>query len=176
MLERYRTSHQMCSVTKGAFRNFAKFTKKQLCKSLFFSKVAGLRPALFLKKRPWHGCFPANFGKFLAKPFLRNTSGGCSWRKKKFSHLIHYLSFKLRRNITLAENISIKKEIWNKVGYITYKDLKINGNSEIILKNVQKQTPEVLFKKSLRPATFLKKRLWHRCFPVNFAKFLRTPF
>ena len=29
---------------------------------------------------------------------------------------------------------------------------------------------------SLRPATLLKKRLWHRCFPVNFAKFLRTPF
>ena len=27
----------------------------------------------------------------------------------------------------------------------------------------------------LRPATLLKKRLWHRCFPVNFAKFLRTP-
>ena len=23
---------------------------------------------------------------------------------------------------------------------------------------------------------YLKKRLWHRCFPVNFAKFLRTPF
>ena len=28
----------------------------------------------------------------------------------------------------------------------------------------------------LRPATILKKRLWHRCFLVNFAKFLRTPF
>ena len=28
----------------------------------------------------------------------------------------------------------------------------------------------------LRSATFLKKRLWHRCFPVSFAKFLRTPF
>ena len=26
-----------------------------------------------------------------------------------------------------------------------------------------------------RPATLLKKRLWHRCFPVNFVKFLRTP-
>ena len=26
------------------------------------------------------------------------------------------------------------------------------------------------------PATLLKKRLWHRCAPVNFAKFLRTPF
>ena len=29
---------------------------------------------------------------------------------------------------------------------------------------------------SLTPATLLKKRLWHRCFPVNFGKFLRTPF
>ena len=28
----------------------------------------------------------------------------------------------------------------------------------------------------LRPATLLKKGLWHRCFPVNFKKFLRTPF
>ena len=27
-----------------------------------------------------------------------------------------------------------------------------------------------------RAATLLKKRLWHRCFPVNFAKFLRTSF
>ena len=25
-----------------------------------------------------------------------------------------------------------------------------------------------------RPATLSKKRLWHRCFPVNFGKFLRT--
>ena len=28
----------------------------------------------------------------------------------------------------------------------------------------------------LKPATLLKKRLWRRCFPVNFMKFLRTPF
>ena len=28
----------------------------------------------------------------------------------------------------------------------------------------------------LRPATLLKKWLWHRCFPVNFVKFIRTPF
>ena len=27
----------------------------------------------------------------------------------------------------------------------------------------------------LRPATLLKKSFWHRCFPANFAKFLRTP-
>ena len=28
----------------------------------------------------------------------------------------------------------------------------------------------------LRPATLLENRLWHRCFPVKFAKFLRTAF
>ena len=36
----------------------------------------------------------------------------------------------------------------------------------------------LLFNKvaGLRPATLLKKRLGHMCFPVNFAKFLRTHF
>ena len=28
----------------------------------------------------------------------------------------------------------------------------------------------------LKLATLLKKRVWHKCFPVNFANFLRTPF
>ena len=28
----------------------------------------------------------------------------------------------------------------------------------------------------LETCNFIKKRLRHRCFPVNFAKFLRTPF
>ena len=27
-----------------------------------------------------------------------------------------------------------------------------------------------------RPATLLKKSLWHRCFTMNFAKFLKTSF
>ena len=37
--------------------------------------------------------------------------------------------------------------------------------------------PESLFNKVavLRPANLLKNRLWYRYFPVNFAKFLRTP-
>ena len=37
--------------------------------------------------------------------------------------------------------------------------------------------PESLFNKVAgQPPTILKKRLWHRCFPVNFVKFLWTPF
>ena len=33
-----------------------------------------------------------------------------------------------------------------------------------------------VFRSSHQTATLLKERLWHGCFPVNFAKFLRTPF
>ena len=55
---------------KSVFRNFAKFTGKYLCKSLFFNKVAYFRPATLLKKRLWHRCFPVNFAKFLRTPFL----------------------------------------------------------------------------------------------------------
>ena len=35
-----RSSHQRCSVKKGVLRNFAKFTGKHLCQSLFFNEVA----------------------------------------------------------------------------------------------------------------------------------------
>ena len=36
---------------KGALKIFTKFTGKHLCQSLFFNKVAGLRPATLLKMR-----------------------------------------------------------------------------------------------------------------------------
>ena len=64
----------------------------------------------------------------------------------------------------------------------------------------QKQPPEVFYEKrcswnfteftvkhlcqslsfhkvaELRPVTLLNKRIWHRCFPVNFTRFLKTSF
>ena len=55
----------------------AKFTGKHLCRSLFFNKVAGLRPASLLKKRLQHRCFPVKFAKFLKTPFLQSIPGGC---------------------------------------------------------------------------------------------------
>ena len=50
------SSHQRCSLRKDLFRNFAKFTRKHLCQSL------------------WHRCFPVNFAKYLRTLFLQNTS------------------------------------------------------------------------------------------------------
>ena len=51
-----------------------------------------------------------------------------------------------------------------------------------VLRNLAKFTGkhlcQILFfnKVAGLPATLLKYRIWHKCFPVNFAKFLRTPF
>ena len=50
----------------------------------------------------------------------------------------------------------------------------------VVLKNFTKFTRKHVFQSlffnkvaDLRRATLLKKKLWHRCFPVNFVKFLR---
>ena len=45
-----RSSQQRCSVGKGVLRNSVKFKGKHLCQSLFFNKVAGLRPATSLNR------------------------------------------------------------------------------------------------------------------------------
>ena len=66
----FRSSRPELFCRKGALRNFAKFTGKHLCQSLFFDKVEGLRPATLLKRRVWHRCFPVNFRKFLKTPFF----------------------------------------------------------------------------------------------------------
>ena len=45
-----RSSHPELFCKKGVIRNFAKFTGKHLCQSLFFNKVSGLRPANLSKR------------------------------------------------------------------------------------------------------------------------------
>ena len=79
-----RSSHQMCFLRKDILRNFAKFTGKHLCQSLFFNKVSGLRRAsllkkrlTLLKKRLWHRRFPVNFAKLLRNLFYRTPLDNC---------------------------------------------------------------------------------------------------
>ena len=62
---------------------------------------------------------------------------------------------------------------------LMYISLHLNWFHEIHIKYVKRKPPQLRkkeFKESLRPATLLKIRLWRRCFPVTFVKFLKTPF
>ena len=60
---------QRCSVKK-CFLKFHKIHKKTPVPESLFKKVAGLKPAILLKKGLWNRCFPVNFVKFLRKSFL----------------------------------------------------------------------------------------------------------
>ena len=62
---------------------------------------------------------------------------------------------------------------------LMYISLHLIWFHEIHKKFVKRKPPQLRkkeFKRSPRPGTLLIKRLWRRCFLVNFVKFLKTPF
>ena len=75
----------------------------------------------------------------------------------------------------------IVTEIYFILSYLilSYLILSIKGVLKYFAKFTGKHLCQSLFfnkAAGLRAATLLKKKLWHRSFPVNFVKFLRTPF
>ena len=86
--------------------------------------------------------------------------------KTKFMH--ESLDRESWTNATLISSLELN--VGEKRGYV---DKKVNhrlfGGEQMYFSHLQKQSPE-----KVRPATLFKKRPWHRCFPVNFAKCLRT--
>ena len=65
-----RSSRPKVFCKKGVLKNFAEFIGKHLCQSFFFNKVAALRPAILLKKKLRHRCFPVSFEKFIRDSFF----------------------------------------------------------------------------------------------------------
>ena len=67
----FRSSHSEVFCKKSVLKNFTGSSQENICASVsFLNQVTGLRPATLLKKRLWLMCFPANFEKFLRKPFF----------------------------------------------------------------------------------------------------------
>ena len=81
--------------------------------------------------------------------------------------------------LVIAVSIVVEGELANEtVNYDTKAEAYVMRQSprcapwNSVLRNFTKFTEKYLG----LSATFLKKRLWHRCFPVSFVKFLRTLF
>ena len=68
----FKSGHQRCSVKKVFLKNFANFTGKHLCWSLFLNKVAGYQACNFIKKRLQDCYFLWNLLNFLRTPILKN--------------------------------------------------------------------------------------------------------
>ena len=72
VLPKNRSSRQRCSITKGVLRNFAKFTGKHLCRSLFFNKVTALD---FIKKETLVQVLSCEFCKIPKNTFFTEHLG-----------------------------------------------------------------------------------------------------
>ena len=69
----YRSSHQKCSMKKGALINFTKFTGKHLCQGVFF----------LTKLQAWEGC------NVIKKETLAQHSGAFLWiLRNVYEHVI----------------------------------------------------------------------------------------
>ena len=63
-----RNSHRMCSKKIGIHKTLQN-VQKNTCAGVFINNVAGLRLAIFLKRRLQHKRFCVNFVKYLRIPF-----------------------------------------------------------------------------------------------------------
>ena len=63
-----------------------------------------------------------------------------------------------------------------KYGFLSYCELRWTKKHLVIKFERYRSSHRRCSVKKLLAYNFIKKRLWHRCFPVNFAKISRTPF
>ena len=121
-----RSSHRRCFIKEDVLKNFAKFTGKHLCQSLFVNKIAGLRPQAcnFIKKRLLHRHFSENFAKFSRTLFLQNKPNAtasvelwkrthcclkaCWNRNKCFRNIKVAAVFGMAQSYLIYENVSCK--------------------------------------------------------------------
>ena len=140
-----------------------------------------------------------NFNKI---KLVRFSVGNTLWSIANFGNKTNELPFLDETMIITAVKIyQIKifrrcswKRTANFKGWITMNALVIETQTFFVIKTkkirsshrrcsieigvLKKFTNLSLFfnKNAGRPAALLKKRLWHKCFPVNFVKFFKTPF
>ena len=100
--------------------------------------------------------------------------------KSKWLKAVYYFHPKLHQRYLIKSWILFRNLFAFRLGRSSQRGCSMK---KYVLKNLAKFAEKHLrsslfFNKvaGLMPATLLKKRLQHRCFPVNFAKFLRTPF
>ena len=87
------------------------------------------------------------------------------WNKKYFPSFLNKINLSIQNKLFWKVKVrSSCPEVFCKKVF-----LEISQNSQ---ENICARVPFLI----KLQATLLKKRPWHRCFPVNFVKFLKSPF
>ena len=169
------------SVKKAVLRNFTKYTWKHVCYNFFFNRVTGLGPLALLKKRLWHRCFPVIFVKFLRSRFFTEQLRATASVVFRFSNNGHTYSIYFKKNcfvrriLRLCILVILSKFCVQKISY-----MKVKVESAGYLLLLCKHDVIKPFCMCANWENIMVNGeyhgLWHRCFPVNFLKFLRTLF
>ena len=80
LLDLFRSSHRRRSVKKGVLKNFANFTGRRLCWSLFLITLQVFKPAVLLKRYSYINVFLRNLRNFKSTYFaeyLRKIASIC---------------------------------------------------------------------------------------------------
>ena len=147
------------------FLEISQNSQENACFRVSFLITLQTRPAPLLTKRTWYRCFLVNFTKFLRTLFLKNTSRRRLldiWNPWDWKYIICVFKFYRQkwRNSTWKFYLSRARSL-HRINVSVFLSVQY-----ICIKRIW----------GLRPAILLKERLWHRCFPVNFAKFFKIPF
>ena len=136
----------MCSVKKMVFLDLSQNSQKNTCARVSF---------LITLQRLWHRFFLVNFSKFLRVPLLQNTSG----------RVLLYFSFSIDYHELSVTSFPHSLKIWWMFRKQSSKASLDRLNSKAAVRKCSTESVVEVW-------NFVKKRLWYRCFPTNFAKLL----
>ena len=111
LLPVFRRSHQCPAIKAAVLKNFAIFTGKLLCFSLFLIN--------FIKKIFQHKCFPVNFAKFLRTTILKNI----------YERVLHRLGIKYEKYSSDYVEYSYYSHIHNFVKHLKWSVLQFQKYS-----------------------------------------------
>ena len=80
-------------------------------------------------------------------------------------------NYKIKTFITASKKLDVSIKWILLIFWIIFINVRNKGN---IIPSAEIATE--IFREMPEACNFIKMRLWHRCFPVNSAKFLRPPF
>ena len=167
LTDKFRISSPEVFLIKGFLKICSKFTGEHQCQSVISIKLLSIKFLCnFIEITLWHRCSPVNLLHIFRTPFSKDTSGELLLVPALLRPIfLSYKSQSLYWHSKLLFLFCIISYLFNEKQppQVFYKKVLLK-----ILQNSQKNTCPRL--------SFLKKRPWHRCFPVNFAKFFRTPF
>ena len=106
---------------------------------------------------------------------LHTTSHHLLWIITKYRNCsVHKLNSSSRQKVNVRKNFVSKCKYYIFILSVILLEAVVQRCSvKTVILEISQNFQENL---DLRPTTLLKKRLWRRCFPVNFVIFLRTPF